>query len=385
MENSEKNRDLEIIKEPEKISYVIHKHLGGQRFRVSGTQPPQEVDIVSVRGLNHLVLNFREMEPNLQSDYTLYSIVNRYLHINGRIVQNKVDGGRYDLMLIKHLAIAKKKRASVRISIKHEKVFVSNIRMSGNDISKSMTRIPIYLKLGLDELKKQLQNKAEHVDVQVRNMDLKVIKGFLQQLNQQGKPLLLSNTMETSSYTPFNASYFNYAAYLGKEMNARMVQYKKMGIVSEIYIPIIYLSNDKTQVPIGHIHMQNKSKYLSPTDVKEAWEMTKATIRRIRMANTKIINERQHILDISRGGMMILIKNEQLMTHLQQQKTIIFDLFFAMQAPITLYTAIRTIIPVPEGIRLGVQISGSSMNTNEMKRFNDNMDELESSGKVSEA
>ena len=123
--------------------------------------------------------------------------------------------------------------------------------------------------------------------------------------------------------------------------------------------------------------MQSKTKHFLPEDVQEIWRIIKNNIDRIRASNTLLISQRESIIDMSRGGVMAHIKNPELIEHLYKQKALTFDLFFYMQAPITLYGAIRSIIKLEDGIKLGLQILGNSSRLNEMKRFNENIRDLE--------
>ncbi len=372
-------RDLIVVKSPEKIVPLLNEHFLNTAIFIKGHEPPVEVKIVEIRKPNHVVLNFMGYEPSLNETYILYKILNRYCHISARVVQEKVHGGRYHLLTLDHIAIAKKKRDSKRIAVIDDAIFISNFRVNRSEMNINSNRIPTSIKLGLSELKNIYHERADYIDVQHYDKLASSNKKnpIFDKICISAKPLLLKNTLDSASYKPFNSAYFDYATYLGTKINQKITEYRQKGILSEICIPVVYAIQDQTSVPLGYVHMQSKAKYFSQHDVKDVWQGIKSVMKRIRDSNTMIINEREKIVNISYGGMLLFIQNKDLIEKIEKQTNLIFDLFFRMQAPITLSGLIRKFEKGDKGVHLGIEIEGNSSRPNEMERFHENLDKLE--------
>lgn len=370
-------RDLEIVREPVKCAQLIKKHFAGSTMLLSGFEPPPKVKLIEQQDPNHIIVDFGFLQASLGQKYVLYTVLANYAHICARMVQDKIKGGRYALLVIDHLAIAKKNRDVIRIPVMDDSIFISNFRVSKNEINLNTQRIPTFVKLGFAELKNILAEKADYVTVDFYKARNTANPSLSEQICEKARPLLLRNTADPASYTPFNHSYFDLSAYLKKDIQSYMAESKKKGILSEIYIPVLYPTRSQTPFPLGYIHMQSKTKHFSPQDVQEVWQITKNTIQRIRASNTLLISEREAIIDLSREGLKAHIKNPVLIEHISKQKAFTFDVFFHMQAPVTLYGVIRSLSNLGKDIQLGVKIVGNSSRAKEMERFNENVEILE--------
>ena len=373
----EVQRDLEIVREPSKFMNLIRKHFVASKLMLNGFEPPPEIKIIELREPSHIVVDFQGFQVSVGQTYKIYTVIARYAHICARMVQDKVAGGRYGLLVLEYLAIARQNRDAVRIPIIDNSVFISNFRVSRNEINLNMQRIPTSVKLGFTELRNTLIGRADHVEVEVYEAGGTVRGSLPIEVCESAKPLLISNTLDAESYKPFNRSYFDAAAYFKKYLERQIAEFRKKGIVSEICIPVIYLVGGQTVLPLGYILMQSRTKHFLPEDVQEIWHIAKNTIERIRSSNTLLISERESVTDISRGGLMVHVKNPVLIEHLYKKNPLTFDLFFRMQAPTTLYGAIRSIMELDVGIKLGIQILGNSSRPKEMERFNENIEILE--------
>ena len=124
--------------------------------------------------------------------------------------------------------------------------------------------------------------------------------------------------------------------------------------------------------------MQSKSQKYTEDKVLELQQLAFEMVDRIRDSNTVIMNHRETVLNLSRGGLKVMIKHPELKEYLKRQGGCTFDVLFRMQGPITLFGKFRSSIVDHEGnLLLGIQISGTSSRENEMKRYIDNIAQLE--------
>ncbi len=383
-QNLDSKRDLTIIREPQKIKYLVKKHFLGLNMQLSGHEPPIAAKIMDLRDTSHIVVDFHNFYPEIGDNFTMYKVLARYVHLRGRVVQDQVEGGRYFLVLLNHIAIAKQQRRSLRIPIQGDMAFISNVRLSRKQIDVDMLRIPVSIKLGFEELKQGLSEQYPHakVEVEIYSPRTKMRSYLLQRICQAGKPLLVSDCANTQSYIPFNKSYFDYAGFLGNKLQEEVQKMRQQAIYSQMCLPIIYLTHEKIAVTLGYAYLESKSRHFQASDVKELWHKIGKMIERVHEANTMFVAERQKIVDLSRDGLMFLTKNPILTENLSKQAGFSFDLVFQMQAPITLYALIRSVTKTRKGAMVGVQIEGNSFRPNEMKHFYENISQLEMQYKI---
>ncbi len=371
------HRELLIVKDSVQIKSIIQKYFLNNTLFASGYDPPLEAKIIEIRESKWMVIDFKNHKAKKDETYTLYIVLNRYAHVSGRIVTEGVSGGRYYLLEINHIAIAKLDRSSKRILVSEKEVTINNFRISKNELNVGMNHVPTSIKLGFNELKNRLKANADFIEINALELKDELDGGVFKEISKNGKPILVRNTADPNSYLPFNKSYFNYADYLKSNLRTHILECKKKGIISEIILPIIYISNDQTPIPLGYVHMQSKSVAYSPEDVQTIWIMLRDMLDRIAKANAQLIISREQVMDISRGGLMMKIKNPELIEKLKIQKFFTFDLFFNMEAPITLYGMICTFYTGIDGANIGVHIQGNSSRDGEMKRYYEKIDYFE--------
>ena len=371
------NRNLEYIKAPEKIMYLLEKYYIGNKLLISGYDPPEEVNIIEARKPNHLVIDFKQIIPKIGEIYTFYTVMARYTSIKAKVVQDQINGGHHCLLVIKYVGIASQKRVARRISVRNESIDVGNFRISRNMLSIGVHHIPTSIKLGFSKLKNILHSKADYIEVYTCDEQSSFNNSLIDHICRVGKPILVSDIKDPKFYSPFNSSYFDYASFLGKKLGEKIIELGQKGIVSEIYVPIIYMTSEHTPIPVGCVHLQNKSKLLTPLDVKLVWESIKSMMIQIKKSNTELIAEKEQVIDISRHGLMLLLRKAYVIEALREQQALTFDLIFHMQQPITLYGYIRNFIEKDGMAKVGIQIEGNSSRPKEMDRFNENITVLE--------
>ena len=65
LSKTEKNRDLDIFSDHEKIKYMLEKYLHESVMYLQGFDPPYKVKIVSFTVPDTLVVNFGEYRPDM--------------------------------------------------------------------------------------------------------------------------------------------------------------------------------------------------------------------------------------------------------------------------------------------------------------------------------
>ena len=100
-------------------------------------------------------------------------------------------------------------------------------------------------------------------------------------------------------------------------------------------------------------------------------------VDQMRDSNTMLINKRQSVGDISRGGMRLVFTDPELKKFLTHQKGFSFDVIFKLQQPITVFTEISyTGFTPQQDLAIGVVIKGFSSRKGESDRYHQYIDGL---------
>lgn len=378
LSKNENNRDLDVFTDQEKINYMLEKYLNEAVMYIQGFDPPYKVKIASYTAPDSLLVNLGEYRPETGQNIVLFRILGRYMHITCTVAQQMEDEELF-LLKVQSAAIAKKNRSSLRIPVTKNDVFISNIRTSKHTIDATLYSIPTSVKVNFSSVELTLKAAADYVKIDV----FKDRGSILYEIQQTGKPLLVKDCSDPASYEPIDDTYVDYAEFLDDEITKKIQEYRNNKIKSEAIVPIIYYTHDNSPISLGYIQMQSNSDPFDETKIEELKQTALQMVERIRDSNTVMIQERQSIVNLSRGGLKVMIDHEDLRMYLQRMKGFTFDLFFKGQSPVTLYGSIRAAYMSRDHcLILGIQISGTSSSKKDLKFFNDNLDLLENEYKI---
>ncbi|MCB1324323.1 MAG: DUF1577 domain-containing protein [Spirochaetales bacterium] len=374
MEHKRKDaRQLERLEDPAKIQYLIEKHLSQHYLFVKGFDPPYRVKIAGYEPPRNLSVDMGEYEPEDGTKLTLFRILGRYIHLECMVARHSGSGNLYEVM-ITGAAIARKERSALRIPVQDGEAHISNIRASKHTIDASLYNIPTSVKVNFSTYEQTLKGQADVVKIDVFGK-----RGtILDEIRKTGRSLFVRNTQDPGDYTALDDAFVDYAEFLDDALQKRIHEYNHAKVKSEIIVPVVYLTHDNSRIPLGYIQIQSRTEHFERDRALELQQTAFEMVDRIRDSNTVLIQERQEVVNVSRGGIKVLISHKDLKEYLVRQNGFTFDLFFKMQAPVTLYGLIRSAYKSKDGdLLLGVQISGTSSREGEYKRYSDNVDALE--------
>lgn len=367
-------RDLEFISEPEKIQHLLAKYLSNNTLFVKGGDPPYPVKIAGVGELNVISVDMGQLEPEKESELTLFRILARYMHLVCTVIGPTGHGNLYTLQ-VKSAAIARVDRHAPRIPIQSDEAYITNFRASKHTIDATLFSIPTSVKVNFASVEQQLKGKHDFIKIDVFGPR----GGVLDEVRKQGLPALLTDTQDAANYKSPGPGYLDYEAAVDDGLRKTIEEYRRSKIVSEIITPVIYITHDLQSIPLGYIRAQSRSRAYTEDDVTALRELAFQLVDRIRDSNTVFIQERQELVNLSRGGFKCIISHPELKEYLQRQNGFTCDLVFKMQAPITVYSMIKGAYRTRDTgeLILAVQISGNSAREGEMKRLVDNVAKLE--------
>jgi hypothetical protein len=368
-------RELQYITSHEKVHYLLQNHIGGRSMFVKNSgDPPIEAENRGFNENNVLVVENRKLHLAMDQEVTLFRILGRYMELNC-VVTAMPEHGIYHLH-IKTAGISPRERGSTRIPVNPDVVAITNIRASKHAIDASLFSIPTTVKVSFADYERKLKGSNDFVKIDVYGARGTV----LDEIRKTNRTLFVPDTQDPACYKALSPFYLDYDSILFDGVPKRMMEYKREKVVSEIIVPVTYITHDMTSIPLGYIHMQSKTQSQKYTEDKvlELQQLAFEMVDRIRDSNTVIMTHRETVLNLSRGGLKVMIKHPELKEYLKRQGGCTFDVLFRMQGPITLFGKFRSSIVDHDGnLLLGIQISGTSSRENEMKRYMDNISQLE--------
>ncbi len=375
MTDESKHRDLKLVTEPIKVQTVLKNHLAGKSMFMKGASPPPEVKIISFVNYakNEILVDAKDLPLEQNVDIVLYRVLGRYIEVTCRYLRKDPTSG-YSICAAITLSIASKERQHLRLPIAGDEVYITNFRTSKQSIDATMFNIPTSVKVNFSLYEQRLKSTADIVKIDVYSKrDTR-----FDEVRKSGKPLLLKDTEAPSSYAAPSEQYLDFAKYLGIDITKQMEVYKKAKIKSEVIYPLIYGENTVDPVPLGYILLQSRTRHFDELTIQTMQKHAQELVEKIQDTNTVMIREKQKVINLSQGGLKVLITDQELKNYLLRQHGFTADIVFRKQAPITLYTTIRAATRTAGGdLLLGLQIAGNSSRENEMARYQDNLTIIE--------
>lgn len=362
-------RKYQVIQDAAKLGPMLRQYATGKVFFIKGFYDKIEVKILEFKEPNLLIVDsLREIEGPI----VLYHTFNKQLEVHAEVVE-KVVNSQYKLAVAK-VRIATNERRAPRHKMTSDIVVINNIRAARNTINASLFNVPTSVKIHLEKFQQRLKDFADEVRVKIfEKGDEKT-----ELVRKTHKILMLTDTQDLMSYIPEDPNGFvDYREHLNTEIGTVMEDYKKKKIISEMIVPIIYLGHDGESVPLGYIQLLSHEKKLGMDTALELKMLAFEMVDQMRDSNTMLINKRQSVGDISRGGLRLVFTDPELKKFLVHQKGFSFDVIFKLQQPITVFSEIAwSGYTNEQDLAIGVSIKGFSSRKGEADRYHQYIDGL---------
>lgn len=367
----ETTRPLEWILTTDRITSLVDKYLLTKILLLKGHEPPARLRLVA-RNPNGTVEMHSPTELDVGSPVVLFRILGRYIEIHGTVLVKK-EGDIYSIRLDK-VGLAMKDRGNMRLPVEPTDVWITNIQTSKYLIDTSTSTIPTTVKVTFSEYERVLQNEFEIVKIDVFG-----VRGtLLDEIRRSGKTLFVADTWNPGTYVHDDPFLFDFKKYLGPNLQKQIFDYRNRKIRAEAIVPVVYVTHDRSEIPIGYVQVQSKTSPMNQQTLDRLREISEEMIEKIRRSNTVYVKERETVLNLSMGGMRVSFKNRDLAQHLLRQSGFTFDVLFRGQAPITVYGLIRSAAKASDGqLICGVEIGGFTDDTNGRSRYESNIRTME--------
>jgi hypothetical protein len=369
------DRELERLSSADKIQHLLARHLKGRTMYLKGQDPAPEAMVHEFDLNNRILLESRKviLEPEMKIE--LFRILGRYIELHCEVLK-KTGDHQYHIQ-VNSAAIAKKERSNMRLPVSPDNAYITNILASRYTIDTDTRTIPTSVKVGFGEYELSLKREFEHIKIDAfgtRNQWLDAVK-------KQSKSIFIPDTEDPHSYRAGDTREMDVSSMLGNKLKEKIIDYRNKKVRAEAIVPVIYVTHDRSPIPIGYMHVQSRKGPFPDGTLDRLYGACADMVEKIRGSNTVMIKERQQVMNVSRGGIRVRITHDELRTYLARQNGFTFDLVFRMQAPITLFGSIRSQKRNGGELFLGVQIAGNA-DENSYKRFLANVNNMENEARA---
>lgn len=362
-------RKFQVVEDPAKLGGMLRQYAAGKVYYLKGFYEKIEVKILDFKEPNLLIIDSLR---DIEGEIVLYHTFNKQMEITCEVV-DKLVNTQYKVA-VSRVRIATADRKSPRHTMTADQVVINNIRAARNTINASLFNVPTSVKIHLEKFQQRLKDFADEVKVKIFEKD----DEKTELVRKTMKILMVHDTQDLLSYMPEDTDGFvDYREHLNTEIGTVMEDYRKRKIVSEMIVPIIYLGHDGGSIPLGYIQLVSHEKKLGLDTALELKMLAFEMVDQMRDSNTMLINKRQTVGDISRGGMRLIVTDPELKKFLVHQKGFSFDVIFKLQQPITVFTEIiHTAVTPQNDLAIGVGIKGFSSRKGESDRYHQFLDSL---------
>ncbi|MCZ8344179.1 MAG: DUF1577 domain-containing protein [Leptospira sp.] len=367
-------RSLDVFSDKEKKLHVLTKFLLNQELNLKDNVNSGETCFlkkVSPDGTKIMISVRAHIRLSPGQKIVLYKILGRYLHLECTVEQEK--GENLYILDLDKIAIAKKDRDSSRIVVPPGTVWITNIISSKARIETDMFHVPTAVKVNFQDYETKLKNSCDFIKIATFSSD---DNEKIRRVKQSKKGLILNDTRKQESYDEApNDDFLVFSEDIDMEIPKEINNYRNQKIISELILPILYLTDEDESIPIGYIQMQSKSEHFDLIKAIEIKTLSFEMVDRIRHSNMIKSEGKFPVLDISEGGLKVKIDHPDLIQSIPKLSGFNFDIFFKMQSPLTAFGTVKSIQKDHEGhLTVGLAIAGHSSRAGEKKRFLENVD-----------
>ena len=372
-----KNRDFDSFETIEEVIVILKEQFATRKLYVKHDVDRREVIIHEYNADNTLMLVL-DVDFKPEKNFIIYGLSDKYIEIDLELVE-ECGPGYLKCKIIKARR-AVEGRKDLRFKLEGEAV-ATNFRISKYTIEVSKFNMPTSIKVVLDQFQSLNAKFSDKFNIDVLSLDTK--DPALRSIKNSGKAIFVSDLSNAEAYKAENSNLLDVAQIYGHELDQLVKSNVEKGFKSMIIVPVTYITENESPVPFAYIQAISKSENFTIDKLLELKEMSFQLVDRISDANTLYASVHQEIIDLSKGGAKIKITDEELKKYIQKPRGFVFDIVFKLQAPITIYGEIQTIITDSDGtLYLGVDFAGNSSRKDQMKRFYDILKPMETAYKA---
>ncbi|MBP7901729.1 MAG: DUF1577 domain-containing protein [Spirochaetes bacterium] len=369
-----KQRFFSEIANKEQIYSILKVKFNQKSLKIKFDLDAREIHFNEFNDSDHtiMVVTDENYIPNAEGIIVVSALLEKYFEADLKIVEKKSDG--YFKCSINGGRIATTGRSDLRFKVNEDDVVATNFRFSKYSIDLNTYTLPTSIKVILDQFESSKRSSADFYEIGYFDTEDEILLA----MKKTNSSLLISNLHDPSTFAPPFDGFLDFREILREKSDHYIAKLKEKGYVSVAMIPIVYISDSESVIPFAYIRMYSKTKNYDLDDVFSMKDDSFRLVERIREANTVLLSQKQRITDISRGGIKLLINNDELKRYLIKSRGFVFDIVFKLQAPITIYGEIRfTGTDDEKNLILGMCYVGNSSRKDQMRHLYDILEPME--------
>ncbi|MBM9579151.1 DUF1577 domain-containing protein [Leptospira sp. 201903070] len=351
-------RSWEIIEDLNKIKYILKEYIHFQGLLVKESPFHQELKPIEIKEDGTFIFPIDTTLTNLDGELVLYRTLSKHIEI-GFHVTEKTDSQ----IICKPVfaRIAKTQRMSPRIEGLIGKVVAHKFLIPRKEleVSKVLGTSGQIILNDLNRKIKQIYPSAHLVFSSSKDLSPEE-----ELVKKHKRPIYISdtNTMDSNAENDLkDLDVLPIKQILQEELILEdRIRFFKSGKVRSLLIfPILFRTGGETQIfAMGVIESSDGP--VSEKVVPLYLEMEEIFNSRMGDSNTKALDVRQNVLNISEGGILLEVTESELIESFLHKPSFTADITFKMQAPLRFAFHIRHIFQVGEIYHVGAEIVGSN-------------------------
>lgn len=362
MGQTEKKRNFILVNTESQINAILQQHIGKTELTLKEKSYPR-VQVVQLAENNSLLIE-TEYKLEKEQEVVLFKVMARYLEIYCHVM--KVINTKVKMLQVDKILIAANSRRFKRFKVEHQQAYITNIKIPKIDLNTDFYTAPTVVTVAFASFEKGLKAYADFVKIKTIDKDDAFEKNFA----KKQKPLLLINATDPFSYKPDDDGLFDYAEFLGENLQKTINSNRARGIKSMLYMPVLQTRKNRFANVLGYIQLISYSKYFTPEILKEMKEKSSDLLRKIQESNSTVIKEKQYLADMSVQGMGVEISEMELQKSLPLLDGFYFDLVIRDRPPVSLFANTISVEEKNRAILLmGLQLPESSNTPESLKVY----------------
>ncbi len=319
--NQEK-RESKLVSDKKNILYILERYLQNEKLYLKNysKKVPAKVEILED---NQLKI-FLPVDYKIEGNVVLYSVVNKYIEFEFNYIKPLKIGSH--LFEPSKAIIAISSRKDTRYDVLDESVKVTKVQILPNadDIMYASTS-GVSLDVIFNEYERRLLEFYPKVEIAAFHDNDELIKI----VNQTQKMLALKDCREKLGYYPDSDELVHLGIALYDKIDGAMESFEKENIRSLFIYPILFHRPDKRDVSFAYIKIWSEEELIEDESILTHLNYTAHELRnKIRHALVTVYKIEQRVIDISKGGIKLLVDSEELKDSLFVNDDLILDLTF---------------------------------------------------------
>ncbi len=358
MPKPDSNREFTNVTDKEQLIYLVDHYLVGRNIYVKGLSKEFLADLKTLFPEPSIRLFFFK---GLPSDYsvidkiTIYAVVKRYIELTVKKIYFEKNKGDFELISAK---IAHNNRLDQRIPVSGEEFYAENFRLSQYSLNPNTMDIPISVKVAFDKIKPSLLKDIPECESHIFGEEKE--EKLIEATKKTQKVVYIENVYDKNSFLLEEEGFLNCKKHFGDTLDKEISDLIANNINSLLIYPVIFVNIKGEGVPVGYFKITSSEPNVNRSIISRLYLSAIDIVNYIRDANVTIIKEKQEVMNVSRKGVQLLIKDlNTLDIFIANREDIVFDIRPKPTFRLTLFGKMVNVIKTPNNNHLiGLKIIG---------------------------